>query len=142
MPKTRLYARIAITLPERDLAAADRLARSHDRSRSWIVAEAIRRYAAAEGSTPAAAPRAEGAERGAAEGDPGTAAAPVGREGLGASRLAQLTRDLQLTPEERVLAAEETLSQTGASRPRRHHVLAFARYGDFLDWKKGRDARE
>ena len=39
------YARISITLPAEDLAAADRLAAQQDRSRSWIVAEAIRRYA-------------------------------------------------------------------------------------------------
>jgi hypothetical protein len=38
MPKRKLYARIAITLPDADLAAADRLARAQDRSRSWIVA--------------------------------------------------------------------------------------------------------
>jgi len=38
------YARIAITLPPDDLAAADRLAAAHDRSRSWIVAEALRQY--------------------------------------------------------------------------------------------------
>ncbi len=46
MSKNSPYARIAITLPHNDLAAADRLAAQHDRSRSWIVAEAIRRYAA------------------------------------------------------------------------------------------------
>jgi putative transcriptional regulator len=63
------------------------------------------------------------------------------RKGLGPSRLAQLTRDLQLTPEQRVLAAEETLRQAGVPRrPRRHHVLAFDRYEEFLDWKKSRGA--
>jgi len=60
MPKSKRYARIAITLPEQDLAAADRMALAKDRSRSWIVAEAIRRYAAGEGQSPstAAAPLA------------------------------------------------------------------------------------
>ena len=67
---------------------------------------------------------------------------PLHYPGLGASRLAQLTRDLQLTPEARVLAAEETLCQTGVPRrPRRHQLLAFDRYEDFLDWKKTRGAR-
>jgi hypothetical protein len=131
MPTTKYYARIAITLPKKDLAAADRLARTQDRSRSWIVAEAIRRYAAVTEVQPvhAAHPAA-------------VSSPPLSNPGLGASRLAQLTRDLQLTPEARVLAAEETLHQTGLPRrPRRHQLLAFDRYEDFLDWKKTRDGR-
>ena len=143
MPTTKYYARIAITLPKRDLAAADRLARSQDRSRSWIVAEAIRRYAAATDAKPVRAGSAGGA--GGAVGTPdedATAIVPLRQPGLGASRLAQLTRDLKLTPEARILAAEETLRQAGGPRrPRRHHLLAFDRYEDFLDWKKTRDAR-
>lgn len=119
MPTPGPYARIAITLPAPDLAAADRLARAQDRSRSWIIAEAVRRYVAA------------------ADADPDHDARP----GLGSSRLAQLARDLQLTPEQRVLAAEETLRQTGGpQRARRHHVLTFDRYEEFLDWKKSRHA--
>lgn len=135
MPTTKYYARIAITLPKKDLAAADRLARTQDRSRSWIVAESIRRYAAATEVQPA---HVAGIANAAAAANP-----PLSHPGLGASRLAQLIRDLQLTPEARVLAAEETLRQTGVPRrPRRHQLLAFDRYEDFLDWKKTRDARE
>ncbi|MBA2708407.1 MAG: CopG family transcriptional regulator [Gemmatimonadaceae bacterium] len=115
MPKPSRFARIAITLPEKDLAAADRLARRHDRSRSWTVAEAIRRYAAA---------------------DDAAAAAPAGTTGLGGSRRAQLVRDLSLTPEARVRAAEETLRVTEPrSKARTHQVAVFDRYEDFLDWK-------
>ena len=77
------YARIAITLPEADLAAADRLAKQQDRSRSWIVAEAVRQYAAS-------------IERGEST------------KNLGSSRLTQLQRDLTLTPEQRVQEAELT----------------------------------
>ena len=44
MPRGKPFARIAITLPSVELAAADRLAAAQDRSRSWIVAEAVRRY--------------------------------------------------------------------------------------------------
>jgi hypothetical protein len=47
MPKPPPYARIAITLPPETLAAADRLAHDADRSRSWVIAEAVRRFAAA-----------------------------------------------------------------------------------------------
>lgn len=48
---------------------------------------------------------------------------------------------MKLTPGQRVLAAEETLQQVGTLRPRRHHVLAFDRYEEFLDWKQTRTTR-
>lgn len=118
MPKAKPFARIAITLPAGDLAAADRLARRYDRSRSWIVAEAIRRYAA----------------------DDAASAAPPSQQGLGESRRAQLIRDLALTPEARVRAAEETIGLTELrSKSRTHQLAAFDRYEDFLDWKRTRD---
>jgi hypothetical protein len=82
--RKRPYARIAITLPAPDLAAADRLAKAKDRSRSWIIAEAIRRYASAEAEPPRA-------------------------PGLGPYRLEQLKADLAHTPEQRVRAAQRTL---------------------------------
>ena len=83
--RKRPYARIAITLPAPDLAAADRLAKAQDRSRSWIIAEAIRRYAA--GSEPE----------------------PPRTPGLGPYRLEQLKADLALSPEQRIRAAQRTL---------------------------------
>jgi len=119
MSKPVRFARIAITLPEKDLAAADRLARRHDRSRSWTVAEAIRRYAAT---------------------DDAAAAPPPNAPGLGPSRRAQLILDLALTPEARVRAAEETVRLTELqSKSRTHQLAAFDRYEDFLDWKRSRD---
>lgn len=84
MPKRKPFARIAITLPPEDLAAADRLARAQDRSRSWIIAEAVRQYTAKPDS---------GATR---------------SEGLGPYRLDQLIRDLALTPERRIRVAQQT----------------------------------
>lgn len=121
MSKSPHFARIAITLPEKDLAAADRLAIRHDRSRSWIVAEAIRRYAAADAAVESSLPKASG---------------------LGSSRRAQLIHDLSLTPEARVRAAEETLRLTELrSKPRTHQLAAFDRYEDFLDWKWNRNIR-
>ena len=57
-------------------------------------------------------------------------------ETLDAYRLAQLRRDMQLTPEERVLVAEQTLRNTEPNgRPRREFVLTFDSYEDYLDWK-------
>lgn len=139
MPKAERYARIAITLPEQDLATADRLALAYDRSRSWIVAEAIRRYAAAL-HTPSIHTR----RTDHVTGDAATSAAePAGHPGLGASRLAQLTRDLSLTPEARVREAEETLRLTELrEKPRAHRVMAFDAYEDFLEWKATRDRRQ
>jgi hypothetical protein len=109
MPKPPPYARIAITMPPETLAAADRLAHDADRSRSWVIAEAVRRFAAA---------------------------------GLGPSRTGQLSRDLRLTPEARVRAAEETTRVAELRQGRRRdRMLAFDRYEDFLDWKRSEDAR-
>ena len=50
------YSRIAITIPAADLAAADAIARKRDRSRSWVIAEAVRRYAS-EPAPPPPRPR-------------------------------------------------------------------------------------
>jgi hypothetical protein len=113
MNKSTPYARIAITLPAADLEAADQLAREWDRSRSWVIAEAVRQLVRAQ-SARASSP------------------------GLGDSRLQQLRRDLSLSPEQRVLAAEQTLrnvprAQTAPPGPR-----MFERYEDFLDWKNHR----
>ena len=134
MPKSTRYARIAITLPEQDLAAADRLARARDRSRSWIIAAAIRQFVAAAPPTPVRSGLPPADESGASD------AELPSQAGLGTSRLAQLKRDLALTPEARVREAEETLRLTEQlDRPGAHRVIAFDRYEDYLDWKRGRD---
>jgi hypothetical protein len=120
MPLTR----ISITLPRDVLAAADRRARSLDRSRSWLIVEAIRAYLAGSPSQvrePAATPYG------------------VTSPGLGPLRLAQLESDLRLTPERRVRAAEETArlgEQVRGFRGRLDRVLSFDRYEDYVDWKR------
>jgi predicted transcriptional regulator len=119
------YARIAITLPRAALTAADRLARAQDRSRSWVVAEAIRRFAEVSRSEHAAAL---------------SQSIAGARPGLGASRLDQLRRDLKLTPEERVRAAEETARLSDRARaPVTQYVTIFERAQDYVDWKRQRD---
>lgn len=66
--------------------------------------------------------------------DAGEAETRIG--GLSASRLAQLQRDLQLTPEQRVRAAEETLKLDRLrAGPVVHRVIGFDRYEDYLDYK-------
>jgi hypothetical protein len=113
MPTKSKYARIAITIPEEDLAAADGLARDRDRSRSWIIAEAVRQYVAQP------EPLAH-------------------RPGLGALRHAQLVADLRLSPEERVREAEATARAAPTRRSSREapRVIGFDRYEDFLAWKR------
>jgi hypothetical protein len=117
MPKRPKYSRIAITIPASDLAAADAIARERQRSRSWVIAEAVRRYAA----EPVPAP-------------------PAFTPGLGPLRLAQLAADLRLTPEQRVRAAEQTAR---ASRPRNavraQRVIGFDNLNDYLAWKRLED---
>jgi hypothetical protein len=119
MPRSKKYARIAITLPSEDLAAADKLAAALDRPRSWVVAEAIRQYAAAA--------------RGPSAGPPLT-------PGLGPSRQQQLVRDMELTPEQRVREAEESAGLTSLGEPKgtAQHVWAFDDYTAYVDWKRRR----
>jgi len=116
--------RISITLPRDVLAAADRRARSLDRSRSWLIVEAIRAYLAgspSQGREPAATPYG------------------VTSPGLGPLRLAQLESDLRLTPERRIRAAEETArlgERVRGTRGRPDRILSFDRYEDYVDWKR------
>jgi hypothetical protein len=112
MSKRSSYARIAITLPHNDLAAADRLASQQDRSRSWIVAEAIRRYAA--------------------EMDAGAVASQLGQ-----SRTMQLRADAGLTPEQRLLEADE-LTTAGPPPGAIVAPRMFTSFDAFLAWQRER----
>lgn len=57
-------------------------------------------------------------------------------EGLSPSRRAQLEHDLELSPEERVRAGEETLKLDRLRRTHiQHRVIGFDRYEDYLDHK-------
>jgi hypothetical protein len=122
------FARISITLPRDVLAAADRRARALDRSRSWLISDAIRAYVPGSPSPVHV---------------PATPPSGVASPGLGPQRLAQLESDLGLTPEQRIRAAQETarlgerVRRTGG---RAHRVLAFERYEDYVDWKRTADA--
>ena len=112
-------SRISITIPEELILDADRKAGALDRSRSWVLVEALRQYLA---------PRVNSVRE------------PEARYavGLGPSRTAQLEADLQLTPEERVCAAERTLlvDEARGRPPTRDRLLTFDRYEDYLEWKR------
>ena len=113
-------ARITVTLPADLLASADARARQLDRSRSWVVSEALRGYLAAS-----------------AVREPGTQAYGP-KAGLGEYRLRQLQADLALTPEQRVREAERTAREAELVRgiPKGRGLRFFDRYQDYLEWKR------
>ncbi len=124
------YARVSITVPRDVLAAADKRARALDRSRSWLVAEALRQYLsqAGAGTRPgrvSEAPTAGNAAREVAE-----------------ARTARLAADLKLSPEERLRRAEALgrLARRLQPRGRHHQIIAFDTYEDFYQWKKAHRA--
>ena len=131
------YTRLGITLPADLVRWADRQARRLGRSRSWVIAEALRQMETANGGGSAAhvegsppAPEGRVRERSRL---PYPAAAP----GLGSYRREQLAADLALTPEERVREAEETLRLSELIRRRGvvEPVILFDRYEDYLRWQ-------
>jgi metal-responsive CopG/Arc/MetJ family transcriptional regulator len=104
-------AKIAITIPSEDLAAADVLAAKLGRSRSWVLSEALRRFVAHE---------------------------RLSHE-LDASRAAQLRRDLTLSAEERVREAERELVHASERAPTRvEQPRRFEHYDDFAAWRRAR----
>ena len=138
--------RITITIPEDLVAQADRKGAELDRSRSWVLVDALRGYL-----EPPALSSADGS-RSAGQGSlaPGVHESPVSEvheprvdyaAGLGASRLIQLEADLRLSPEERVLAAERTLLIDDQRRSPHDGVLSFDRYDDYVEWKRRQAAR-
>jgi predicted transcriptional regulator len=115
-------ARATITIPRDLLDAADRRATKLDRSRSWVLVDALRTYLR------------EDTASGAAVREP--AAQYV--VGLGPSRQAQLEADLRITAEERARIAEETARVGDLRRrvARRSQVISFERLEDFYAWEK------
>lgn len=126
MPKRPPLARVTITLPPPVLEAADKAAARLDRSRSWVVAEAIRRF---------------GEELSRGHEERWRVREGHRSPGLGEQRLAQLKSDLALTPERRVRAGEESadLGELAHPRPRLKRVVLYDTFEDYLAWKK-RDA--
>jgi hypothetical protein len=111
MSKPTGYARISITLPLEVLVKADLLAKALDRSRSWVIAEAIRRYVSEGGAVPGNPPAPEG------------------------SRLAQLPADMALSPAARVVAGERmAAAAAGQAHGGRDQLFSFRSYQGYLRW--------
>ncbi len=123
MKRTAKLARTSITLPQPQLAAADRIAETLDRSRSWVFAEAIRRWSAGRSGlaevppTPVAQPRR-----------PADPALPLAMDPAGA---------LRLSPAARLQRSQELTAEFRRAHPRaeRIQVVAFGTQEDFLHWK-------
>jgi len=128
MKQSAEYARISITMPQELLAEADRLATEWGRSRSWVIAEAMRRLGAS-GSNPLGAP-ARPLVR-----DPSLPEGGVVESRLGEQRFLQFLADLKLSPAERVRAGEEAARpDTTLGSSHGDQLLAFTRYEDYLAW--------
>ena len=124
-------ARISITLPPKLVVAADRRAVELDRSRSWVVAEALQRYLESAADEPGDY-RASVAQ---------TTRAAYVVPGLDPQRRAQLEADLALTPEERIREAEATakLGEKDIRPWRSNRLLVFDSYEDDLAWDRWAD---
>jgi predicted transcriptional regulator len=110
--------RITVTLPKELLTATDARAEQLDRSRSWVVAEALRAYVGR------AAVREPVATYGARE--------------VAEARRVHLATDLRLAPAERLRRAEELgrLARSAQQRGRRSQVIGFDSYEDWYEWNK------
>ena len=114
--------RVTCTVPAEVLRSADRLAARLDRSRSWVVTEAVRRLVAAPEPGP----------------PPAREASPRLQRAFRAAEQARLTSDLAMTPAERVRISE-TIARTtpvGGRSAQRNRVLQFETYESYLDWKR------
>ena len=117
--------RISATIPDDLVTAADERASQLDRSRSWVLSEALRHYLARSAPKEAEGPL------------PDITTAGASPQGLGPSRLEQLRADLRLTPEERVKEGERTLRVTDRdARPSRQRVITFDSFEDYLEWDR------
>ena len=135
-----MQSRITITIPEELVEAADAKARSLDRSRSWVLVEALRLFLERPARPsrvrePAAPPYADTPGPTAGTATPVDVAAEVA-----ASRLRRLRSELALPPLERLRRAEE-LARLGqlTNLPRASaQVVGFDTYEDYYEWKKSR----
>ena len=136
--------RITITIPHDVLLAADRRAKAEDRSRSWVIADVLRRgLSDSARGTRLAQPPASGDARypalpaaHLAVAEPAAAAYAAFEE----ARHHHLLADLALTPAERLERAQSLADLAQHARPRapRKQVVAFDSLDDFATWKAAR----
>ena len=126
-------ARVTVTVPTALLKQADRRANDLDRSRSWVVAEALRRFlTGAEDPGALGAARLPAVVREEALAPYAAPAADIAR-----ARLRHLEAELALTPGARLERAEELgrLARARQRRGRRQQVIGFESWDDYDLWK-------
>ncbi|HKC41513.1 MAG TPA: ribbon-helix-helix protein, CopG family [Gemmatimonadales bacterium] len=117
--------RISITLPKDVLDAADKRARALDRSRSWLIVEAVRAYLTAPSRVRE------------------TEAPAYAVQEVADARRRHLLTDLKRSPAERLRRAEDLARLARQARPqrgRRNQVIGFDSYEDFYEWKRAHRA--
>lgn len=116
-------SRISCTIPADLVVAADRTAAREQRSRSWVIAESLRRLLAE-------------AESGATS-RPADSAVPA--EAAEAARSRRLEQSLATSPEARLAEAEALGEMGGGARPRRPGppVIGFTALLDYSAWQAG-----
>ncbi len=129
-----MQSRITITIPKDLVDAADEKAQSMDRSRSWVLVEALRRYLRpAQIHEPVAHPYS--VSPATQPGAPVDVAAEVA-----ASRKRRLRAEYTLPPLERLRRAED-IARLGEPSNRARasvQVVGFDNYEDYYAWKKNR----
>ena len=133
-----MQSRITITIPRELIEAADAKARNLDRSRSWVLVEALRQYL--RGPSRPLAVREPVAPPHGTVATPTTepAASVDAASEIAESRRRRLRAELALPPLERLQRAEE-LARLGqpANLPRASlQVIGFDNYEDYYEWKK------
>lgn len=132
MSTKKSLARISCTIPEDVLAAADRVAAREQRSRSWVISEAVRRYAGGVDSSAAGASEVRESAR-----------VVYAAEAIAEGRTQRLRHNLELSPKERLARAEELIAFARAVHPHRSltQVIGFETLSDFMAWKTSRRVR-
>lgn len=117
--------RISVTVPPDLVAAADRRAAELDRSRSWVVAEALHQYLA------------RGTPQRVREPSPRYTPAPTvdASADVAAARRRLLEANLRLSPAERLERAGDLATLAPARRSNRQQIIGFDSYDDFYEWK-------
>jgi hypothetical protein len=134
--------RVTITIPPDLLKVANGRAKALDRSRSWVVAEALRVYLGfGRGSPRPEGPVVPGPGAGASavrESAAPVYAAPEVAAEIAEARRRRLAAELSLPPEERLRRAEELgrLGRAMQPRGRRLQMIGFDSYEDYYAWRK------
>jgi len=129
MSKRPPISRISITIPADVLRLANQMASQLDRSRSWVMGEAVRRMAQASSNSVVREPIANPYAGHEAE--------------METARLRRLKADLATTPEQRLRDAEELVRLGRMVRPSRNRsqIIGFDSYEDYDRWKTLQNAR-